>query len=276
MHRTPHLTRAWIGAGLLTLALSGTAHAAGSLSATLSNLTIATTGTVTLQEGATSAKTLQIYAIPESGYIGNGSFDSLVQVEDLLDISDGLFAPTQANASHASGVAGSVSILADGLTASVSTAGPGGISVASANLTGTFSLAAHSSLTITWSLDVQGQGQSNGVNTQEIAEEYIIGAGVLLSGTDPSNEIFLQGPIFPNFAFGQTLANNQLTIQTGDTGMDVNFSAYIDLQLVDPGNSPLHFGWAPAVPEPETWAMVLAGLALVVAGHLRERDRRRQ
>lgn len=266
MHRTPHLTRAWIGAGLLTMALTGTAHAAGSLSATLSNLTIATTGTVTLQEGATSAKTLQVYAIPESGYIGNGSFDSLVQVEDLLDISDGLFAPTQANASHASGVAGNVSILADGLTASVSTAGPGGISLASANLTGTFSLAAHSSLTITWSLDVQGQGQSNGVNTQEIAEEYILGAGVVLSGTDRSNNIFLQGPIFPNFAFGQTLANNQLTIQTGDTGMDVNFSAYIDLQLVDPGNSLLKFGTPPAVPEAETWAMALAGLALLGVG----------
>ena len=152
------------------------------------------------------------------------------------------------------------------MTASVSTAGPGGISLASANLTGTFSLAAHSSLTITWSLDVQGQGQSNGINTQEIVEEYIVGAGVLLTGADPSNEIFLQGPIFPNFAFGQTQANNQLTIQTGDTGMDVNFSAYIDLQLVDPGNSPLHFGWAPAVPEPETWAMALVGLALVGAG----------
>lgn len=263
MHRTPHPTRAWIGAGLLTMALSGTAHAAASLSVTLSNVTIATTGSVTLLEGATSSQTLQVYALPESGYIGNGDFDNLVKVEDIMDISDGLFAPTQASASHASGVSGTVSVLADGLTASVSTAGPGGISVAAANLLGTFSLAAHSSLTITWSLDIQGQGQSNGVNTQEIPEEYIIGAGVLLTGADPSNEIFQQGPIFPSFAFGQTLANNQLIIQTGDTGMDVNFFAHIDLQLVDPGNSPLHFGYPPAVPEPETWAMALIGLALV-------------
>ena len=266
MHRTPHTTRAWIGAGVLTMALAGTAHAAGSLSASLSNFTIATTGSVTLLEGGSSSKTLQVYALPESGYIGNGDFDNLVKVEDLMDISDGLFAPTQASASHASGVSGSISVLADGLTASVSTAGPGGISVASANLLGTFSLAAHSSLTITWSLDIQGQGQSNGVNTQEIVEEYIVGAGVLLTGADPSNEISLQGPIFPNFAFGQTLANNQLTIQSGDTGMDVTFSAYVDLQLIDPGNSPLHFGWPPAVPEPETWAMALVGLALVGAG----------
>lgn len=263
MHRTPHLTRAWIGAGLLTMALTGTAHAAGSLSASLSNFTIATTGSVTLREGATSSKTLQVYALPESGYIGDGSFDHLVQVADIQETSDGLFAPMQANASHASGVSGSINVLADGLTASVSTAGAGGISVASANLLGTFSLAAHSSMTITWSLDMQGQGQSNGINTQEIAEEYIVGAGVLLTGTDPSNEIFLQGPIFPNFAFGKTQAHNQLTIQTGDTGMDVSFTAYIDLQLVDPGNSPLHFGWAPAVPEAETWAMALAGLALL-------------
>lgn len=266
MHRTPHPTRAWIGAGLLTMALSGTAHAAGSLSATLSNFTIATTGTVTLLDGATNSKTLQVYAIPESGYIGNGSFDDLIQVADVQETSDGLFAPMQANASHASGVSGSVSVLADGLTASVSTAGPGGISVASANLLGTFSLAAHSSLTITWSLDIQGQGQSNGINTPEIAEEYILGAGVLLTGTDTSNEIFEQGPIFPNFAFGQTLAHNQFTIQTGDTGMDVNFSAFIDLQLFDPGNSPLHFGAPPAVPEAETWAMALAGLALLGLG----------
>lgn len=266
MHRTPHPTRAWIGAGLLTMALTGTAHAAGSLSASLSNFTITTTGSVTLLEGATSSKTLQVYALPESGYIGDGSFDHLVQVADVQETRDGLFAPLQANASHASGVSGSVGVLADGLTASVSTAGPGGISVASANLLGTFSLAAHSSLTITWSLDIQGQGQSNGINTQEIAEEYVLGAGVLLTGADPSNEVFQQGPIFPNFAFAQTLANNQLTIQTGDTGMDVSFSAYVDLQLVDPGNSPLHFGYPPAVPEPESWAMVLAGLALVGAG----------
>lgn len=262
MHRTPHLTRAWIGAGLLTMALSGTAHAAGSLKASLSNFTIDTTGSVTLLD-ASSTKTLQVYALPESGYIGDGDFDSLVQVADVQEVGDGLFAPMQANASHASGLSGSVSVLANGLTASVSTAGPGGISLASSNLVGTFSLAAHSSLTVTWSLDIQGQGQSNGINTQEIPEEYILGAGVLLTGTDPSNEVFLQGPIFPNFAFAKTLANNQLTIQTGDTGMDVSFSAYVDLQLVDPGNSPLHFGYPPAVPEPESWAMALIGLALV-------------
>lgn len=263
VHRTPHLTRAWIGAGLLTMALTGTAHAAGSLSASLSNFTISTTGAVTLLEGASSSKTLQVYALPESGYIGNGSFDSLVQVLDVQELSDGLFAPMQANAAHESGVSGSVSVLADGLTASVSTAGPGGISVASANLLGTFSLAAHSSLTITWSTDIQGQGQSNGINTQEIAEEYTLAAGVLLTGADPSLDILEQGPIFPNFAFGKTLAQNQLTVQTGDTGMDVSFSAFIDLQLVDPGNSPLHFGFPPVVPEPETWAMALLGLTLV-------------
>lgn len=266
MHRAPHLTRAWVGAGLLTMALSGTAHAAGSLSATLSNISIATTGTVTLQEGASTAQMLQVYALPESGYIGDGSFGNLVQVADVLDISEGLFTPMQTNASHASGVSGGVSVLANGLTASVSSAGPGGISLASANLTGTFSLAAHSSLTITWSLDIEGQGQSNGVNTEAIAEEYILGAGVLLSGTDGSGETFLQGPIFPSFTFAQTLANNQLTIQTGETGMDVSFSAYVDLQLVDPGNRPLRFGMPPAVPEPETWAMALMGLALVRVG----------
>lgn len=270
MHRTPHLTRAWIGAGLLTMALTGTAHAAGSLSASLSNFTIATTGNVTLLEGASSSKTLQVYALPESGYIGNGNFDNLVQVLDVHDLSNGLFAPMHANTSHASGVSGSVSVLADGLTASVSTAGPGGISVASANLLGTFSLAAHSSLTITWSTDIQGQGQSNGINTQEIAEEYILGAGVLLTGADQPLDLFLQGPIFPNFTFGQTLAQNQLTVQTGDTGMEVNFSAFIDLQLIDPGNSPLHFGSPPAVPEPEAWALGLLGLT-VVGAHARRR-----
>ncbi len=269
MHRTPHLARAWISAGLLTMALTGTAHAAGSLSASLSNFTFATTGTVTLLEGASSSKTLQVYALPESGYIGDGSYDYLVQVMDVQDLSDGLFAPMQANAAHESGVSGSVSVLTDGLTASVSTAGPGGISVASANLMGTFSLAAHSSLTITWSTDIQGQGQSNGVNTQEIAEEYTLAAGVLLTGADPSDEIFHQGPIFPNFSFGKLVAQNQLTVQTGDTGMDVSFSAFIDLQLVDPGNSPLHFGTPPGVPEPETWGMALAGLALVVGARRR-------
>lgn len=266
MHRTTHPTRAWIGAGLLTMALTGTAHAAGSLSASLSNFTIATTGTVTLLEGASSSQTLQVYAVPESGYIGDGNFDSLVQVSDVQDLSDGLFAPMHANTSHASGVSGSVSVLADGLTASVSTNGPGGISVASANLVGIFSLAAHSSLTITWSTDIQGQGQSNGINTPEIAEEYTLGAGVLLTGADQALDILQQGPIFPNFTFGQTLAHNQLTVQTGDTGMNVNFSAFIDLQLIDPGNSPLHFGTPPPVPEPETWAMALAGLALVGVG----------
>lgn len=266
MHRTPHPTRAWIGAGLLATALTGTAHAAGSLSASLSNFTIATTGTVTLLEEASSSQALQMYAVPESGYIGDGNFDSLVPVADVQEIGDGLFAPMQANASHASGVSGSISVLADGLTASVSTAGPGGISVASANLVGTFSLAAHSSLTITWSTDFQGQGQSNGINTQEIAEEYALAAGVLLNGTDQALEIFEQGQIFPSFTFGQTLAQNQLTVQTGETGMDVTFSAYVDLQLIDPGNRPLSFGAPPAVPEPETWGMALAGLALLGVG----------
>lgn len=272
MHRTPHPTRAWIGAGLLTMALAGTAHAAGSLSASLSNFTIATTGTVTLLEGATSSKTLQVYAIPESGYIGDGSFNSLVQVLDVQDLSGGLFAPMNATASHESGVSGSVSVLTDGLTASISTAGPGGISTAAANVSGIFSLAAHSSLTITWSTDIQGQGQSNGVNTQEIGEEYTLEAGVLLTGADQPPDIFQQGPIFPNFTFGQKLAHNQLTVQTGDTGMDVDFSAFISLQLTDPGNSPLHFGTPPTVPEPETWAMALLGLGLLGA-HARRQQR---
>lgn len=263
MHRTPYPTLARIGAGLLTLALAGTAHAAGSLSASLSNFTIATTGTVTLLEGASSFKGLQLYALPESRYIGDGSFDNLVQVTDVQELGEGLFAPMQANASHASGVSGSVSVLADGLTASVSTAGPGGISGASASVSGTFALAAHSSLTITWSADIQGQGQSNGINTQEVLEEYTLEAHVLLTGADQPFEVLQQGPLFPNFTFGKQQASNQLTVQTGDIGMDVDFSALIYLQLTDPGNIPLHFGYPPAVPEPETWAMALLGLAVL-------------
>jgi PEP-CTERM motif len=45
--------------------------------------------------------------------------------------------------------------------------------------------------------------------------------------------------------------------------MDVDFSALIYLQLTDPGNIPLHFGYPPAVPEPESWAMALLGLAVL-------------
>lgn len=266
-------------AGLLALSLAGAAHATSSVVATLSNLQITTTGTVTPKQGViyqgsipkdigttialTSAQTYDV-VFDSAGNTawGNGLFQNN---EDKIDVTKG---ETRTDLSPPTSQVGSATTQALGrvnddlsLFASVSTNEKGGQAFASAGVIHTFWLAPHSSITATWDTSVKGSNAGDtfalsyldtgsgaaGATTFEdygMMKHYTQGLGTPVDGSGA-------------FQFEQHDNSRTLTSSTQDTGRLVFLYVNVFASTYDYAGNSL------PVPEPETWAMALVGLALM-------------
>lgn len=266
-------------ASLLAFSLAGAAQATSSVVATLSNLRITTTGTVTPQPGVvyhgsipvdvgtTQALTrAQTYdAVFDSiGQMtwGNGQYESH---EDQIDVTKGqtledLSPPVSKVSSATAQAHGRVN---DDLSlfASVSTNEKGGQAYAQASILHTFWLAPHSSITATWDTSVTGSNSGD-----RFALSYLDSATGAAGGTTyedygmmPHYTLGIGRPVDGSGAFVFEKHDNArtLTSSTTDTGRLVFLRVEVFASTYD------YTGNSLPVPEPETWVMALLGLALI-------------
>lgn len=244
--------------GVSALALFGTAQATSSVVSTLSNFEVTTTGTVSQYhpESYTYSNT-QAYSYDTE--LDGSNNPVWVNYQSDSDTSEFgvVFAPVHSSASGNSGSAfASVSDEDMSMIAYATTGAGGGHAYAFANAYSYFSLGANSSITLTWDASIVGNGSG---------DTYFLGYGdygqgnvtVTLGSMSSTTQAYGNGYwTYADdiaYSFEEVGTSKKLKIQTGSVARDIGFSASVFAQTVD---------YANPVPEPETWAMALAGLAL--------------
>lgn len=266
-------------AALLALSLAGTAQATSSVTATLSNFQLSTTGTVRpyalgYYNNATYEfewGTMQAYGRAETGVplvLAPGAltwrYEQYENNQAIIDATQGETPASWASAPSSSLSSGATHAQAHvnqdlSLVASVSTGAGGGYAYAAAGFTQSFWLEANSSITVTW--DTYLTGSNSG-------EDYFL--SYLNSATSAAGATTFQGPAMEHhtiadgtpasplgdFSFEKGDTTRTLTFTTTDTGSLVSLRVEAFVATYD---------HVVAVPEPETWAMALIGLALLGA-----------
>ncbi len=274
---------------LLALSLAGTAQAASTVTAILSNFQLTTTGTVTpyLQnyrgDSGQEMGTMSALASAEIGYSYltntgalNWSTDQVEHVPVILDATQG-----QSPANWVSGPTASVSsgaktayahVNADlSMIAAVSTGEDGGHALAAAVATQSFWLAANSSITVTWDATLRGSNSGENyalsyLNTATSAAGADAGGPAMQHYTIAHGD---QKNAQGGFSFIKRDTSRTLTFQTTDSASLV----YLRLEALATTHDHVTLAPPPPVPEPETWAMALIGLALMGANARRRLTR---
>lgn len=247
--------------GAAVFSLFGSAHATSSVVASLTLLTISTTGTIIETSDYAATTMAETYDFVPNGGVGyDAGFDAVNHQSNesnsapeppISSDAVGTYAAAHAEASSTS------------LVAEATTGVNGGRASASATLTKYFSLAAHSSVTITWSASVVGSNTSNGALTDYYYTDDLMDGsasaslGLLTSLTEARfGGYYHYDSDDLSFSFEESVSGKKLTVQTGADAryfpLTVGVSAYTE-------------DYANPVPEPETWALALAGLGLAGA-----------
>lgn len=253
--------------GLSAFTLFGSAQAVSSVVATLSNFQLSTTGSVTqgspeqtysttsvdgLGGGISGANDLSwedwSYAVKDSATSNPGNFFATVS-STVADESITAFA--------------AVSHEDRSMIAWATTGERGGFANAQAQTYSVFSLAAHSSITLTWDASVTGSSSGeqyalgsatdSGWGYASVGFGHIPSIGLRLDSTTGSGQSHWQNDQHIDFSFNTVGTSRTLTVATTDTPFELNFTATVFASTSD---------YATPVPEPTTWAMALAGLAL--------------
>lgn len=266
-------------AAMLALSLAGTAQATSSVTATLSNFQLSTTGTVRPYEllyynNATydfERGTMQAYGRTETGVplvLSSGAlswrYEQYENNQTILNATQGETPSSWASAPASSLSSGATHAQAHvnqdlSLVASVSTGAGGGYARATAGFTQSFWLDANSSITLTWDTYLTGSNSGENYALSYLNSATSAAGAEMSQGPAMRHHTIAEGtPASPlgDFSFEKGDTTGTLTFTTTDTGSLVSlrveaFVATYDRVL--------------AVPEPETWAMALIGLALVGA-----------
>lgn len=257
--------------GLSALSLFGSAHAVSSVVATLSNFQLSTTGSVTQSHPASMYSETRVDGLG-GGVSGANNLswgDWLHAVSDAASSPPGTLFATVSSAVADESITAFAAVNHQDMSmiASASTGERGGFANAYAATHSVFSLAAHSSLTLTWDASVTGSSTGeqyalgsttdSGHGYVSVGFGYIPSIGLRLDTTTGSGQSQWQNGEHIGFSFESVGTSRKLTVATTDEPFELNFSAIISASTID---------YAVPVPEPTTWAMALAGLALVGAG----------
>lgn len=251
---------------LATLATTGAAQAASSASASVSNFNVSYTGSfewvdsgITLGSGWAQDQTPVSLDMPYPAYPLSPAFADIYASERFA---------TQSSSTTGRASSAAISSTANSLTVSVTTPDTGGVANASASWLGQFVLGKKSSVTFSWDTSVAG------ANTGGDFYRYLNSYGVsnafastsLLGGTLTQNT-FMSGSsdyyynlepelgfIFSDSGSKKSLTVTNLSSTTGSRALNFNMS--VQVSTTDYGNTP-------AVPEPEVWALGLAGLGML-------------
>lgn len=256
--------------GLSALSLFGSAHAASSVVSTLSNFQYSTTGSVTQSHPASMYSETSVEGLGggDSGANNWSWGDWQYAVSDAASSPPGtLFASVSSAVADASiNAFAAVNHQDMSMIASASTGERGGVASASAATHTVFSLAAHSSLTLTWDAFVTGSstGEQYALSPPEsghgsvyVGFGYIPGMGPRFDETSGDGQSQWLNGEHIGFSFESVGTSRTLTVATTDAPLEFRFSARVYAFTTD---------YTMPVPEPTTWAMALAGLALAGVG----------
>lgn len=274
-------------AAVLALSLASTAHATSEVTATLSNFQLTTTGTVTpysseffrgfepgtmLAYGQTETRDAQVDAKGSMQWVNT-------QNQRKFTIIDGTKGETQASwdpapsSSLNSGTTTAHAHVNDdfSMVATVSTGADGGYAFASAVLIQTFWLEANSSITATWNASIVGSnaGDTFALSSWDHATG-MAGAYVSAPGGGVDSRTWVTNDdhsALAGFSFEKNETGRTLTFTTSDK------PSYVFLRVETIASSSDFSGATLAVPEPETWTLLLIGLSLVGASTRRRRRR---
>ncbi|WP_298011664.1 PEP-CTERM sorting domain-containing protein [uncultured Aquabacterium sp.] len=246
-------------AGTLALATAGVAHATSSVMSTISNIAVTTAGTVTAYSPFAQAVVSAYDLVPHPlvGWLSTNAVSDWAS--DLSTPSPSVSVNVASDSATASAFASATNV-----SAAVTTGAAGGSGYATASFNSVFSMAARSRVTVTWDASVLGMGAGNGTFLTYTGYGTVTGAAHVdlgnISASTQGNGFWYGDDDF-GFSFEETATGKKLTVSTGATGRDISFAASVFAQTVD---------YAAPVPEPETWALTFAGLA-VMGGIARRR-----
>lgn len=256
--------------GLSALSLFGSAHAVSSVVSTLSNFQLSTTGSVTQNHPASMYSETRVDGLGggASGANNLSWGDWVHAVSDAASSPPGsLFASVSSAVADASiNSFAAVNHQDMSMIASASTGERGGFANAYAATHTVFSLAAHSSLTLTWDASVTGSstGEQYALGSTDSGQGYVsVGFGYIpaigprIDATTGSGQSQWLNGEHIGFSFESVGTSRKLTVATTDAPLEFSFSASVSASTID---------YAVPVPEPTTWAMALAGLTLVGVG----------
>jgi hypothetical protein len=235
--------------------LSIGAHATSSLEVKITNFKVSTTGGAFFWTGSTG--TIGTLAQDQSGWTSPGvpSFDAFVT--DTASIPS----DTSASVTTAAGATASGTFSSGLSSLYVSTSDKGGYALADRNWTGSFALTAHATVKFEWDAYAYGTNSGNSDSSFAYAHEneMAVNSWVQVGNQQRTFQYFASAPA--QSADGFELGNGTIehhSISFKNTGNSVVYSSYksgIQAYTRDVA--------APAVPEPESYALLLAGLGTV-------------
>lgn len=265
--------------GLSALTLFGAANAASSVVSTLSNFQLTTTGSVSQNSPDKTYSTTSVVGlgggVSGASNLSWGNWSDAVHDNDSSDTGTLFASVSSAAADESIDAFAAVNQQDMSMIASVSTGERGGFANASAETYSAFSLAAQSSLTLTWDASVSGTStgeqyalgypRDSGSGYVTVNFGYIPSIGLPLDTTTGSGESQWQNNAHFGYSFESVGTARKLTVTTTDAPLTFNFHAIVFATTSD---------FSPPVPEPTTWAMALAGMALVGVGARRRASSR--
>jgi hypothetical protein len=268
-------------AGCAVFSLCNDARATSSVTATLSGLTIETTGTVTEYSSPDSAYPNSEVYVRVNDYTRYFPYylDDFYKTDyqyrrDDTSYLEGLPLKTITASASSLSAAGTATAKATELTVTASTGVNGGYGFSSASITHLVHLDPYSSITISW------MGSFSGSNIGSSPAKYggDRAAGYISVDMDTLSTPASEGGRNSGgegFSFERNLPLQTAVFETGATGVDIYYGIAAFVETID---YPDPFNGAPPpppepVPEPGTWALLISGLSL--AGTFARRRERR-
>ena len=246
--------------------LLGTAHAGSVVTASVTGITFSTTGSVTVTTAVMSTM------VQANDFAYTDSDAVFVPNNDDHSVSGPWQTPQDLQSASSSATA-HASATETSLLAEVSTGAWGGIASAQASLYAEVTLGAYSSIVITWSASTTGYNDGSKTSLTPTYDfqfyDYLQGSAQVDVGQqsemiyDAEGHDDIQGQAS---SFNQSSTHREFVLTTGATPQTTffNISAYAMTQ-----------DYANPVPEPEAWALTLAGLGLAGANAHRRHRRTR-
>lgn len=256
-----------LAAAMAALLVSAPAYATSTVTATISDIAISTTGSVTVIDRESVPIDSTILTVQDADGLGGWTEAQPVWATNPSNAAP--LTPLDSTVSGVSAVA-SGSVTASTLTASVSTGDGGGMASSQVGSFVRYALAPYSSVTVSWRAAIGGSNSgANGMpNMGDDMSAYVqfsldttVGP-ITLSGAEGIARELGDGM---TISFAKSTSMQSITFSSGDTATDAYFTMLAYAFTRDTPD---------AVPEPSTWALQLMGLAALGGVTVRRRRTR--